>query len=101
MDLGFQCISIEKAAEIIQNENPVIVDIRDAGAYAQGHISEAILLTDENVDEFIAKTNKDKPILCYCYHGHSSRNAAAFLVEQGFENVYSIDGGYEEWKKQN
>ena len=32
-----------------------------------------------------------------CYHGVSSRNTAQFLVEQGFEEVYSVKGGFDGW----
>lgn len=34
-----------------------------------------------------------------CYHGISSRGAAQFLIGQGFESVYSVDGGFEAWSK--
>ena len=40
----------------------------------------------------------DTPVLVYCYHGISSQNAAAFLIERGFETVYSLDGGFEAWR---
>ena len=32
-----------------------------------------------------------------CYHGNSSQSAAAYLVSQGFTDVYSLDGGFELW----
>jgi thiosulfate sulfurtransferase len=35
--------------------------------------------------------------LVYCYHGHSSQSAAEHFVENGFANVYSLDGGYTAW----
>jgi len=40
-----------------------------------------------------------KPVLVMCYHGISSRGAAQFLIGQGFESVYSVDGGFEAWSK--
>lgn len=33
-----------------------------------------------------------------CYHGNSSQSAAAYLVSQGFSDVYSLDGGFELWR---
>ena len=33
-----------------------------------------------------------------CYHGNSSQSAAAYLVGQGFSEVYSVDGGFELWR---
>jgi len=36
-----------------------------------------------------------------CYHGHSSQPAAQYFAAQGFEDVYSMDGGFEVWKLNN
>ncbi|MCV6069119.1 sulfurtransferase, partial [Escherichia coli] len=33
------------------------------------------------------------------YHGISSQGAAQYLVNQGFEQVYSVDGGFEAWQR--
>jgi thiosulfate sulfurtransferase len=37
--------------------------------------------------------------IIYCYKGISSQDAAHYLSSQGFKDVYSVDGGFEEWKK--
>ena len=95
----FTRISVHKAHEIIGSGNVTIVDIRDANSFAQGHITDARSLGDENIKAFLNETNKEKPLICYCYHGVSSQRAAGFLVEQGFKQVYSIDGGWELWKR--
>jgi thiosulfate sulfurtransferase len=41
----------------------------------------------------------EQPILVMCYHGISSQGAAQYLVNQGFEEVYSVDGGFEAWHR--
>ncbi|VEI47096.1 rhodanese-related sulfur transferase [Actinobacillus equuli] len=38
-------------------------------------------------------------MIVICYHGVSSRNTAQFLVEQGFERVYSVKGGFDGWER--
>lgn len=43
----------------------------------------------------------DQPVLVMCYHGISSQGAAQYLVNQGFEEVYSVDGGFEAWHRAN
>ena len=75
-----------------------IVDIRDAGSFAQGHIAQAQMVNDENIKDFFKETDKEIPLICYCYHGISSQRAASYFADQGFKQVYSIDGGWEEWK---
>jgi thiosulfate sulfurtransferase len=95
----FTRISVQKAHEIIETGNGVtIVDIRDEGSFAQGHIPQAKAVNDENIEEFLRAADKEIPLVCYCYHGISSQKAAGYFAGQGFKQVYSIDGGWEEWK---
>jgi thiosulfate sulfurtransferase len=34
-----------------------------------------------------------------CYHGNSSKGAAQYLLQQGYEEVYSVDGGFDAWHR--
>lgn len=96
---SFIRISVQKAHEIIESGHKVtIADIRDANSFAQGHIEEAQSVNDENIQVFLKETDKETPLICYCYHGISSQQAADFFVHQGFKQVYSIDGGWEKWR---
>jgi len=94
----FTRISVQKAHEIMGSRDVTIVDIRDAGSFAQGHIPQAQTVNDGNIKEFIKATDKEKPLICYCYHGISSQQAAGYFANQGFRQIYSIDGGWEAWK---
>tara|TARA_B100001123_G_C14985675_1_gene897483 strand:+ start:58 stop:375 length:318 start_codon:yes stop_codon:yes gene_type:complete len=91
-------IDIHDAKTKIEYENTNIVDIRDPASFTIGHIENAIHLSDSNIKEFIEKANKNLPLIVYCYHGNSSQGAAAFFQEQGFKEVYSMTGGFEDWK---
>ena len=91
-------MDIHELKKIVEERKLVILDIRDPDAYREAHIPEAIPLNDNNVEEFIKNTDKNAPILCYCYHGISSQSAVAFLKEQGFAEVHSLDGGFEAWR---
>ncbi|VVP98116.1 Thiosulfate sulfurtransferase GlpE [Pseudomonas fluorescens] len=85
-------------AQTLREQSAVVVDIRDAQSYAAGHITGAQHLDNHSVAEFIRAADLDAPTLVVCYHGNSSQNAAAYLVAQGFSDVYSIDGGFELWR---
>ena len=93
----FHRINVEQAQEIIRSKNVTIVDIRDPSSHQSSHIENAVLINDENIKEFLEKTPKENPLICYCYHGFSSQNAAQFFLENGFQEVYSLDGGFEAW----
>ncbi len=94
----FQEIDIHKVKEMLEQKNANIVDIRDPTSYAGGHIPTAFSVNDGNVQEFTENTDKDKPLVVCCYHGISSQGAAAYFVEQGFKEVYSMAGGFEAWQ---
>ena len=78
-------------------QQATVADIRDPNAFASGHIPGAINLNNDNLQDFITKADKQKPLVVVCYHGHSSQPAANILAGCGFEKVYSLDGGMSQW----
>ena len=95
--MSFQCISVDEAKKLIDENNLTIIDIRDYNSFSQGHIDNAIHVEDLDIDNFIKDKNKDEALLIYCYHGISSKSAANFFVHNGFKNVFSLDEGYSGW----
>ncbi|MDD2055680.1 thiosulfate sulfurtransferase GlpE [Pseudomonas putida] len=85
-------------AQALREKGAVVVDIRDPQAYASGHINGAVRLDNQNIQDFIRGADLDAPLVVVCYHGNSSQSAAAYLVSQGFSDVYSLDGGFELWR---
>ncbi len=76
----------------------VLIDARDAGQFAKGHIPGAI-----NMDwrQVLAKRDsipKDKPVLIYCNTGSLSAQAGFALRVAGWDNLRILQGGMEEWK---
>ncbi len=94
---SFSHLSVTDASAIMKRAETVVVDIRDTESFKQGHITGAKRLDNENLADFLRDTDYDSPVIVCCYHGNSSQSAAQFLVEQGFEEVYSLDGGFTEW----
>ena len=81
-----------------QGDTPAVVDIRDPGSFAAGRIDAATPLDQSTLPTFMAETPKEKPVVVCCYHGNSSQQAAEFLSQQGYADVYSLDGGFEAFK---
>lgn len=102
---GFKHLTINDSKLFIEQHSPLIVDIRDAQSFALGHIAAAFPLTNENISDFLARhlTSPDgeaaRPLVVVCYHGISSQNAANYLHQQGFSDVYSLDGGFTAWQE--
>ena len=83
-------IEPEAAAKLITDSHVTIVDIRDTDSYQAGHLESAIQLND-----------RESTLLVYCYHGISSAGAASFFIDQGFDDVCHIVGGFQAWKDRN
>lgn len=94
----FQRISIEQAHEIIEQKNPVIFDIRDEHSFTQSHINGAKWINSENLANACNEITAEQTIIVYCYHGNSSQMLAKYLGDTGFNQVFSMDGGFEAWK---
>ena len=66
--------------------NAVLIDLRDAEDYAEGHIPGAVNMLPETIREQIAA------IFLYCYGGMRSYQAEALLQARGYLHVSSIGG---------
>ena len=96
--MSFQEITPQQAWQMAQ-QGAVLADVRDVQRYANAHPKGAFHLTNQTFLQFETLVDFDSPIILSCYHGVSSRNVATFLVEQGYENVFSVIGGFEGWIK--
>jgi thiosulfate/3-mercaptopyruvate sulfurtransferase len=94
----YRRISIREARELIAAKRPLLLDVRDAGAYRGGHISGALLFCDLDPLELLRRLPRDRPVLVYCYHGIASQDVAQMFTDSGFGEVYSLDGGFEAWR---
>ncbi|WP_375418027.1 rhodanese-related sulfurtransferase [uncultured Hymenobacter sp.] len=79
-------------------DDVVVVDVRSDYEYNLGRFKNAVTLDLENFRDFPARVEqlrefKDKKILTYCTGGVKCEKASAYLLEQGFENVYQLHGG--------
>jgi thiosulfate sulfurtransferase len=96
--MSFKRISIDEANAMIGEKELTLADVRDPESYAEGRIPNAINILNANLGDFLKNGKKDQPLLVYCYHGNSSQGAAEYFYQNGFKEVYSVDGGYEAWK---
>jgi thiosulfate sulfurtransferase len=99
MTKSFENVNKELAREMLDQRQAVALDVRDENSFKEAHINGAVHLTEENLDAFLTKTEKFRPIICYCYHGFSSQQVAQYLSQNGFTAVYSLEGGFEDWRQ--
>ena len=95
----YRTLNITEAKDLIETGKAIVADIRDRESYMQSHIPDAVHLTQENLEEFKKNTALDETVIIYCFHGNNSKGAAQFFTNMGYENVFSLDGGFSEYSK--
>ncbi|MEJ2213714.1 MAG: rhodanese-like domain-containing protein [Gammaproteobacteria bacterium] len=91
------------ATELINHENAVVVDVRPAADFSQGHIINSINIPATTLSGQINQLNKykDRPIIVSCRSGAQSSAACKQLIKEGFENVHNLKGGILNWQSEN
>ena len=96
---SYQQITQEEAKQMMDQQEVLILDVREQSEYDSGHIPGAVLLPVGTIDEDTAAEvipAEDTVVLVYCRSGNRSRKAAAALAELGYTNIYEF-GGITTW----
>lgn len=95
-------ISIDEAADMYDDENTVVVDVRRDEEYKEGHVKDALFITLDDLLGGIDDLPKDKRLLFICAQGVRSGVAAEMAAAMGFdgENLYNIEEGTDAWINQ-
>ena len=98
-DGAYRQISQEEAKEMMDNQEVIILDVREQDEYDGGHIPGAVLLPVGTINEETAAgviPEKDATVLVYCRSGNRSKTASAALADLGYTNIYEF-GGINTW----
>ena len=94
-------ININNAEEWIEKNNPIIIDLRGNLAYKNGHIANAINITDIFFEDLVdngTPFSKENSVLLVCSIGDKSKKFSSLLNKKGM-NVYSIENGMTAWRE--
>ena len=83
------------------NPDFVLLDVRTPGEFRSERIGGALLIdyNSRTFREEMAKLDRGKTYLVYCRTGNRSTGALEVMREEGFRNVYHLDGGIVKWKE--
>ena len=92
-------VSPQQAIGLINSEQGVFVDLRDAADFKQGHIVEALNIPASKLQTRMAELEKykERPVVLVCKMGQQSGAAGKQLKAAGFGKVYKMTGGMMEW----
>jgi rhodanese-related sulfurtransferase len=97
---GAPSLSPAQLTALVNREQGVVLDLRDAGEFRQGHIIDSVNMPFGKLRERIAELERyrDTPVVVVCKMGHHSGAVARTLKEKGFSRVYRLGGGIVEWQ---
>jgi len=88
----------ELKEQMDKKEDLILVDCRELEEWNNGHIHGATLipLSSFEEDSKVLKHKQAKVVL-QCRSGKRSLRAAMYLQDQGFEDLYNLEGGILDW----
>jgi UPF0176 protein len=92
-------VNAKQYNELSNDPNTIIVDMRNHYEYEVGHFENAIEIPSDTFREQLPmaadmlKDAKDKNIIMYCTGGIRCEKASAYMLQQGFSNVFHLEGG--------
>ncbi len=94
-------ITVEKIASELEIGDDFIqfVDVREKEKFASGHIPKAINLPLSSLEKDQKAISSVKKVIVYGENEEEANKAAVILFDLNFFNVYVLDGGLEEWQK--
>lgn len=98
-DAGVRNLNTEEFIAKTQEANVVVIDVRTAGEFAQGHLTNAINIDVEAgvFDQEILKLDKTATYAVYCRSGRRSGIATEKMAKAGFASVFNMQrGGFED-----
>ncbi len=97
----FASLTPAAAVQLMNKEDVVVLDVREAAETIGGKITRAIQIPVGAVAKRIGELekHKDKTLLVYCKSGARAGVACKELGKHGFDKVYSLNGGLMAWQE--
>jgi phage shock protein E len=91
----------ELLARMNASDPPLVLDVRSPKEYAAGHISGAVNLPYNQVEERVGELgpSRNRQVVVYCEHGPRAYLALGALEDAGFRDLRHLDGDMSGWRK--
>ena len=93
-------LSVDELNDLIQEKASFqLIDVREPHEYELGNI-KGDHIPMNTVPQNLDKIAKDKQVVVMCRSGKRSANVINFLEQQGYENLYNLEGGIIAWSQE-
>ncbi|QQE81087.1 rhodanese-like domain-containing protein [Alicyclobacillus sp. SO9] len=90
-------MSVDVKERIQSGKSVQIIDVREPGEFAGGHIPGAKLIPLGQIMQRTKEIDTNKETVVVCRSGSRSAMACQFLQQSGFKNVHNLMGGMMSW----
>jgi rhodanese-related sulfurtransferase len=98
---NYREVSAPEAAELIQTNRPLILDVRTPAEFGQVRLADALLIPVQELQRRWREVEgfRDRDILVYCATGNRSTVASKILIDNGFTRIHNMRRGIAEWRR--
>jgi len=92
-------VNAQQMNQLLESPDTVVIDMRNHYEFEVGHFDNAIEIPSDTFREQLPmaaemmKDKKDQNIIMYCTGGIRCEKASAYMLHQGFKNVFHLEGG--------
>ena len=92
-------VDAEQFNKLTEDPDTIVIDMRNHYEFEVGHFEKAIEIPSDTFREQLPmavdmlKEDRDKNIIMYCTGGIRCEKASAYMLHQGFTNVFHLEGG--------
>jgi len=106
MDKKGKYVTASQMNELMNDPGTIVIDMRNHYEFEVGHFENAVEIPSDTFREQLPmavdmmKGHKDKNIIMYCTGGIRCEKASAYMLHNGFENVFHLEGGIINYAKE-
>ena len=99
-------VNAQQMNELLQHDDTIVIDMRNHYEYEVGHFEKALEIPSDTFREQLPmavdmmQDKKDKNIIMYCTGGIRCEKASAYMLHNGFNNVFHLEGGIINYARQ-
>ena len=82
-----------------ERDNVVLLDVREQEELEVASVKGVWHIPMNQVPKRLDELPRDKPLVVMCHVGGRSRRVAEFLIGNGFDHVFNLDGGIDAWSR--
>lgn len=92
-------VSVSDAKTAVEKTDVQFIDVRTTAEYDGGHAPRAVNYPLDDIENSLAKLDKERAVYVICQTGRRSQKASEILQKNRFKEIYNVQGGTSDWIK--